>query len=483
MSVGADAPLMSGGASNESVDASVTSQQLPGERRYPPRVVVLGGGFAGLAAARRLRREPVEVVVVDRNPFNTFQPLLYQVATATLNPGDVTWALRSVNGSRYRGRFLLGEVDTLDHQTRRVVLSDGRRVPYDYLVIATGVEVNYFGIEGAQEYSYPLYTRHQALALRDETQRLLELAVRDPGSTQMRVVIVGAGATGVEMAGALAEMRNKDLPVLFPELDCERIHITQVEMLPTVLAPFGEKSRHYAENALRERGVDLRLGTSVKTVSQQGVTIAAEDGPEEFLPAQIVIWASGIKAPDAVGGWGLSQGKGGRILVDDRSRSIDRPEVFAVGDIALKEDAPLPQLAQPALQTGEHVAEVIAAEVRGRTAAAFEYQDLGNLATIGRRDAVAETNLLPALTGLPAWVIWNAVHIRALLGGRNRLAAMVNLGAKYLFWSRDHNVIVGEPHMPEVAGNPPWPLVTSGSPRPPGPAHTSPGRTAPASRS
>lgn len=450
----ADASDSPGTMSSDRDGSPLTARQPVGgrERRYPPRVVVLGGGFAGLAAARRLRREPVEVVVVDRHPFNTFQPLLYQVATATLNPGDVTWALRSVNGANFRARFILGEVETLDHDSRRVVLHDGRRVPYDYLVIATGAEVNYFGIEGAQEHSYPLYTRHHALALRDETQRLLEVAARDGASEQLRVVIVGAGATGVETAGALAEMRNKDLPVLFPELEPERIHITQVEMLPTVLAPFGEGSQEYAEKALRERGIDLRLGTSVKEVRRDGVTIAPEDGPEEFLPAQIVIWASGVKAPDAVANWGLSQGKGGRILVDDRLRSIDRPEVFAVGDIALDEDAPLPQLAQPALQTGEHAAEVIAAQVRGEPDTAFHYRDLGNLATIGRRDAVAETAAMPSLTGLPAWVVWNVVHIRALLGGRNRLAAMVNLGAKYLFWSRDHNVIVGEPTMPELSG-------------------------------
>lgn len=435
-------------------------QPASGRARYRPRVVILGGGFAGLAALRRLRREPVDVVLVDRHAFNTFQPLLYQVATATLNPGDVTWALRSVNERRFGARFVLGDVETIDHEQRLVRLRDGRGVSYEYLVVATGVGVNFFGIEGAAEHSLPLYTRHQALALRDELQRLLEAAARDGQPEDVRVVIVGGGATGVETAGAMADMRERDLPVLFPELDRRRIHITVVEMLPHVLGPFSPGSRTYAAEALRTRGVDLRLGTAVKTVRADGVTIAAtgdtkgdasnssqdgESGGEKFVPAQLVVWASGIRVPDAVGAWGLPQGKGGAVLVDEhlRVRGLDR--VFAAGDIALREDSPLPQQAQPALQTGRHVAEVIAADVAGADEPAFRYRDLGRLATIGRRDAVAEATHVPHLTGLPAWIVWNAVHIRSLLGGRNRLAAMVNLGAKYLFWSRDHNVIVGEP--------------------------------------
>lgn len=422
-------------------------QTLPPPPDGRPHVVVVGGGFAGLAALERLKKERVAVTLIDRHSYNTFQPLLYQVATATLNPGDVTWALRSVNGRRFGARFVLGEIAAMDHDTRTLTLVDGRRVTYDYLVIGTGVAVNFFGVPGAAEHTFPLYTRRQALTLRDELQRLLELTSRHGQREDLRVVVVGAGATGVETTGALAEMRDRDLPVLFPELDPTRIHITLVEMSPYVLAPFSAESRDYAAQALEDRGVDLRLNTSVKAVSPDGVTICADDGPEEFLPAQIVIWASGVSAPEQVGTWGLTQGKGGRILVDDRLRAVGHPRVFAAGDIALIEDHPLPQQAQPALQTGRHAAQVIADDLAGRESEPFDYHDLGSLATIGRRDAVAETKL-PRLSGLPAWVVWNVVHIRGLLGGRNRLAAMVNLGAKYLLWPRDHNVIVGEPDMP-----------------------------------
>ncbi|WP_168582771.1 NAD(P)/FAD-dependent oxidoreductase [Gephyromycinifex aptenodytis] len=417
-----------------------------GARR--PHIVIVGGGFAGLAAARRLRDEPVDVTIIDRNAYNTFQPLLYQVATATLNPGDVTWALRSVHGANYGAQFILGEVEAMDHEARHLHLKDGRVVWYDYLLICTGVVVNYFGIEGADKYSYPLYTRRQALALRDATQHALERAARAGQDEDLRVVIVGAGATGVEMAGAMAEMCHIDLPVLFPELDPERIRITLVEMAPHVLMPFTSGSREYAEQALRSRGVDLRLGTSVTAVSDEGVTLATKDGDtkhEEFLPAQIVVWASGIQAAEAVGRWGLKQGKGGRILVDDQMRALGHERIFVAGDISLREDSPLPQQAQPALQTGEHVGAVIAAQIHGQQPPTFEYRDLGSLATIGRSDAVAEAKAFPNLTGFPAWLVWNAVHIRALLGGRNRVASMVNLGSKYLFWSRDHNLIVGEP--------------------------------------
>lgn len=422
-------------------------------RRNRPRVVVVGGGFAGLAAVRRLRRENVDVTLIDQHAYNTFQPLLYQVATATLNPGDVTWALRSVHSRRFSARFILGGVAGIDHERRQLTLDDERLIPYDYLIICTGVVVNYFGIEGAREHSFPLYTRGQALALRDELQRVLELASRHGQPEELRVVIVGAGATGVETTGAMAEMRERDLPVLFPELECARIHITLVEKSPHVLGPFQRESREYAADALRERGAELRLGTSVETVTEDGVTISSDDGPAEFLPAQIVVWASGIVAPDRIGQWGMRQGKGGRLLVDDRLRVLGHPRVFAAGDIAVIEEDPLPQQAQPAIQTGNHAAGVIANDVEGRPTSSFEYRDLGSLATIGRRDAVAEATHLPRLTGLPAWIAWNVVHIRALLGGRNRLAAIVNLGSKYLLWPRDHNLIVGDPTITDATND------------------------------
>ncbi|MBC9955925.1 NAD(P)/FAD-dependent oxidoreductase [Yimella sp. cx-51] len=406
-----------------------------------PRVVVLGGGFGGLATVRALRKTDVDVVLIDRHNYNTFQPLLYQVATATLNPGDVTWFLRAVREHNPRVRFVNGEVSTIDHEQREVLLEGGEAVRYDYLVIATGVTANFFGVPGADKYALPLYTRAQALAVRDRLFAGLEYAAAHRQGEDVRIVVVGGGATGVETAGALAELRNNDMPVTYPELSRERTHVTLIEMAPQLLSAFGEKSQEYARKALLKRDVDLRLNTTVKEVRENGVVV----GDDEFLPAGVVVWASGIKAPDAVANWGVPQGRGGRIKVDDHLRVEGLDKVFAVGDIAVEEgDRALPQLAQPALQGGDYVARQIKADLHGEQVEPFKYKDKGILATIGRSSAVAEATHLPRMQGFPAWVIWTGVHVFTLLGVRNRAAAMVNLGSRYLFWHRSHNAIVGD---------------------------------------
>lgn len=406
-----------------------------------PRVVVLGGGFGGLSAVRALRKADVDVTLVDQRTFNTFQPLLYQVATATLNPGDVTWFLRAVREHNPRVRFVNGEVVSIDHDAREVKLQRGVALPYDYLIIATGVTANFFGVPGASEYALPLYTRVQALEVRDRLFAGLEYAAAHRQEDDLRIVVVGGGATGVETAGALAELRNNDMPVTYPELDRSRTHVTLVEMGPTLLAAFGPKSQEYARRSLEKRDVDLRLNTKVNEVRADGVVL----GDGEFLPAGIVIWASGIKAPDEVAHWGVPQGRGGRIEVDDHLRVKGLQDVFAVGDIAVEDgDRALPQLAQPALQGGKYVAKEIRAALAGESIGPFHYKDKGILATIGRSSAVAEATHLPRMQGFPAWMIWTGVHVFTLLGIRNRAAAMVNLGARYLFWHRSHNAIVGD---------------------------------------
>jgi NADH dehydrogenase len=418
-----------------------------------PHVVVIGGGFGGLTAVRALGKADVDVTLVDRHAYNTFQPLLYQVATATLNPGDVTWFLRSVRSKQKNVRFLQGECQSIDTSARQVRLAAGEVLTYDHLVIATGVAANYFGTPGAHEHAMPLYTRTQALALRDSVFAGLEEAAVNRRGRDIRVVIVGGGPTGVETAGALAEMRNKDIPVLYPELDPEKVHVTLVEMSPHLLAPFEPASREYAAAALRRRGVDLRLSTKVQEVRADGVVVGDD---EEFLLAGIVVWASGVTVPDVVGSWGLPQGDGGRIRVDEHQRVVGVDRVHAVGDVSIEEgDRALPQLAQPAIQQGKYVGQLIAAGLHGGTLPPFEYKDKGILATIGRSSAVAEVTGLPRLQGFPAWMIWNGVHIVTLLGNRNRAAAMVNLGAKYLAWGRTHNAIVGDTKPPRLDPPPP----------------------------
>ncbi|MEO6996901.1 MAG: NAD(P)/FAD-dependent oxidoreductase, partial [Terracoccus sp.] len=390
----------------------------------------------------------VDVTLVDRHPYNTFQPLLYQVATATLNPGDVTWFLRSARSKQDNVRVVQGDCDKIDHDARTLRLSAGEVLTFDHLVIATGVAANYFGTPGADQFARPLYTRNQALAVRDAIASGLEEAAVNRDYDTFRVVVVGGGPTGVETAGALAEMRNKDIPVLYPELDPKKVHVTLVEMSSELLAPFSPGSRKYALESLRRRGVDLRLSTKVNEVRADGVVVGDDD---EFVPAGVVIWASGVTAPDAVSTWGVPQGRGHRIMVDDRQRVQGLDVVYAVGDICVADgEGALPQLAQPAIQQGKYVGRLIADGLRGETPEPFTYSDKGILATIGRASAVAEVTGIPRLQGFPAWMVWNGVHIVTLLGNRNRVAAMVNLGAKYLAWGRSHNAIVGDTKPPQL---------------------------------
>ncbi|EFQ82200.1 pyridine nucleotide-disulfide oxidoreductase [Aeromicrobium marinum DSM 15272] len=406
-----------------------------------PHVVVVGGGFGGLAAVRKLKRADVDITLIDRHTYNTFQPLLYQVATASLNPGDITWFLRAIRAGQRNVRFLKGIVTTIDHQSKVLSLHGDVSVSYDYLILANGVTTNYFGTPGAEEFGIPLYKRSDALKVRDTMFANLEEFAINGQDSDLRLVVVGGGATGVETAGALAEFRNDDMPTTYPELDRSRIHITLLEMAPHVLGPFHEKLRDYAKKSLEKRHVDLRLGTAVKEVRADGVVVE-RDGVEEFLPAGIVVWATGVTAHPTVLDWNVPQGRGGRVEVDEHQRVKGLPNTFAIGDISIGPD-PLPQLAQPAIQGGKHVAKFIRAEIKGRTVKPFKYSDKGTMATIGKSSAIAEIKGLPRLKGFPAWIIWVGLHVATLLGNRNRFATMINLSSKYLF-RRTHNAIVGE---------------------------------------
>ncbi len=408
-----------------------------------PHVVVVGGGFGGLALVRKLRRANVSITLIDRHTYNTFQPLLYQVATASLNPGDITWFLRAVRARQRNVRFLKGIVTGIDHDKKLLSLHGDVSVSYDYLILANGVTTNFFGTPGAEEFAIPLYKRSQALQVRDKLFASLEEFAINGQDSDLRLVVVGGGATGVETAGAFAEFRNNDMPTTYPELDRNRIHVTLVEMAPHVLGPFHEKLRDYAKKSLEKRDVDLRLGTAVKEVRSNGVLVE-RDGVEEFLEAGIVVWATGVTAHETVKDWGVPQGRGGRIEVDEHQQIAGLTDEFAIGDISIG-PSNLPQLAQPAIQGGKHVAKIIKADLDGKRGKvkAFKYSDKGTMATIGKSSAVAEITHMPRLKGFPAWIIWVALHIATLLGNRNRLATMINLSSKYLF-SGSHNAIVGE---------------------------------------
>ncbi|MFL6090687.1 MAG: NAD(P)/FAD-dependent oxidoreductase [Aeromicrobium sp.] len=422
--------------------------QTPPVQAKRPHVVIVGGGFGGLAALRALRKADVDITLIDRHTYNTFNPLLYQVATASLNPGDITWFLRAVRSNQKNVRFLKGIVLTIDHTTRTLGLHGGVTVAYDYLVLANGVTANFFGTPGAEQFALPLYKRSQALQVRDQLFAYLEEAAINGQDEDLRIIVVGGGPTGVETAGAFAEFRNHDMPTTYPELDRDKIHVSLVEATAGVLGPFKERLRNYARKALDERKVDLRFNTMVKEVREDGVLVE-HDGVQEFLPAGLTVWATGVTAHDTVKDWNVPQGRGGRIEIDDHLRVRGLARTFAIGDIAVDPDNPLPQLAQPALQGGKYVGNLIKREVAGKSEPGpFKYFDKGIMATIGKSSAVAEVQIPFTQTAVPikgfvAWIAWVVLHVAYLLGNRNRLATMINLGSKYLFRG-SHNAIVGE---------------------------------------
>jgi NADH:ubiquinone reductase (H+-translocating) len=412
------------------------------KRREPgkaPSVVIVGGGFAGLSALHELAGSGASVTLVDRNIYSTFQPLLYQVATAGLTSADVAYPLWAATGKR-GARFRKGDLAGLDLDRRVATLSTGEELSYDYLVIATGVSAAFYGVEGAAQYSVSLYTRRDAVTLRnillDQLERRNE-CMTDP---ELDVTVVGGGATGVELAGTLAELRNIALPAAFPEIDRSAFRVRLIEMGPALLTPYRNSLREYTRHQLLSRGVDVLLGTAIKEVRAGSVLLA--DGTEQR--SDITVWAAGISAPDA--GWTgvLPRGKGGRIEVgaDLQVSGLDR--VFAAGDVSLNEQAPAPQLAQPAIQQGRHTGKQIVRLMAGRPTEPFKYHDKGIMATIGRRSAVVELPGGLRLRGTLAWLAWLGLHLIYLLGNRNRVVTLVNLSWRYLTWSRGGGVILGD---------------------------------------
>jgi len=400
-------------------------------------VVICGAGFAGLAAIKPLTRAGMRVTLVDGHLYSTFQPLLYQVATAGLNPGDVTYPAGSFVG-RYGGIFRHGDLAAIDAASRRIKLSNGLELGYDYLVIATGVSATYHGIKGAAEHTFALYTRTDAIALRDHLLAAFDRLSVD--SADLHITVAGGGATGVELAGTLAELSATVLAATFPDVDPSRIHVRLIEMAPALLGGFNEKLREYAQVQLVKRGVDIRLNTRIAEITGQQVLLA--DG--ENLPSDLTVWAAGVGAPDALQGWGLPQGQGGRILVGPDLRVPGQDRIFAVGDIAVNPDHPTPQLAQPALQMGRHAAAQIVRLQRQAESEPFAYHDKGIMATIGRRSAVVQLARGLRLTGTLAWLSWLALHLFYLLGGRNRVSTMINLTYRYVAWGHGGAVIVGD---------------------------------------
>lgn len=406
----------------------------------PPHIVIVGGGFAGISTLKALKDAPVRVTLIDRHIYNMFQPLMYQVATGGLNAGDVTYFLRSLRTQQPNAHFQHGLLKRVDVEANTIELADGEIIAFDALVLANGVNTNYFGTPGAKEYAKSMYSRSQALRIRDELFTQLEKAAVREDTSEVRVVIVGGGATGVEMAGALAELRDQALVVAYPEIDRKSITITLVHRSGELLKPFAPRLRKYAAASLRKRGVVLRLNTGVEEVLPNGVKVAGG----ETIPAELVIWATGVTAHAEVAEWGLEQGQGGRILVGSDLRVKGTTAIFAAGDIALTPKG-LDQLAQPALQGGAHVAEQILRVLAGKPTKAFTYHDRGTMATIGRNSAVAQLRGGITLTGIPAWYTWIVIHIYSLLGNSNRITTMAHFISRYAWFAYRRAVpIVGD---------------------------------------
>ena len=406
-----------------------------------PHVVVVGAGFGGVSAAGALAKEGFRVTLIDRHPYNTFQPLLYQVATGGLNAGDVTYSLRYFAAKHKGVRFRRAAVTGIDHEGQQVLCDDGVKVGYDYLVLGTGITTNHFGIPGAAEYTMSMYTRAEALRVRDTIFGSLEIIAgqSDPNTGGFTVLIAGGGATGVEMAGQLAELKTEALPKTYPELNPAHVHVVLVEMAPFLLAPFDDSLRQYALREIIKRGVDVRLNTAISEVHADKVDF--KDGSS--MPVDLVIWAAGVSGSPLLREWGIPIGRGGRIETNADCRVVGEERIFAVGDASVIVDNPLPQLAQPAIQMGKFVAKQIARLHRGVETEKFEYFNKGTMATIGRGDAVLQTPVGIKLKGVVAWLGWIGLHIVYILGGRNRTQTLLSLASRYLL-PRRSNTIVGD---------------------------------------
>jgi NADH:ubiquinone reductase (H+-translocating) len=404
-----------------------------------PEVLIIGGGFAGLSALHALAGSGARVTVVDRNVYSTFQPLLYEVATAGLTSADVAYPLWTAAGRR-GARFRKGELASLDFERRIATLAAGEQLSYDYLIIATGVAAAFFGVAGAAEHSMSLYTRRDAVALRNTLMDALERRNEGLTNPELDVTVVGGGATGVELSGTLAELRNLALPAVYPQIDRSMFRVRLIEMGPALLLPYKDSLRRYTRQQLVDRGVDVLLNTAIKEVRAGSVLLA--DGSEQR--SDITVWAAGVAGPETSWTAGLPRGKGGRIEVQADLRVCGQDRVFAVGDIAVNEAKPVAQLAQPALQEGRHAGEQVARLIAGAPTQPFSYHDKGIMATIGRRSAVVELPRGLRLRGTLAWLAWLGLHLIYLLGNRNRVVTLVNLSWRYLTWSRGGGFIVGD---------------------------------------
>ena len=407
------------------------------------RVVIIGAGFGGLEVARHLAKAPVEVTLVDRRNFHTFQPLLYQVATSGLNAADVGYPVRGLFQRQKNLIFRMANVTGVDWNAGALELEDHEPLEFDELVIAAGATATYFGTPGAEDWAYPLYTLEDAVRLRNHILDRFEAADSHPeliADGALRFVVVGGGPTGVETAGALAELFDKVLRKDFRMLDVGAAEVILIEMQDALLGPFSAPSRRHALDALIERGVDVRLKERVSAIGQTSITL----GEGSSLPTHTLIWAAGVQANGLADALGVQQARSGRIIVQGDLSLPEHPNAFAIGDIAhiADGDGALPMLAPIAMQSGRHVAAQIKRRSAGQPTTPFRYRNKGTMATIGRRSAVAELPFGFMLSGAIAWLAWLGLHIVYLVGKRNRASVLLSWAWNYVTWDRGPRLIL-----------------------------------------
>ncbi len=422
-------------------------------------VVIVGGGFAGLYAAKNLaRNESVAVTLVDRRNFHLFQPLLYQVATGALSPGEIAQPLRSIVRKDRNTSVLLGEAVGLDPDGRQVLMSDGGPIDYDTLIVATGARHAYFGHDEWAPFAPGLKTIEDAFEMRRRILIAFEAAEReaDPEVRRewMTFVVVGGGPTGVELAGALGEIANDTLRRDFRRIHPPDSRILLIEALDVVLPTYPQKLSRSAAKQLKRLGVTVSTGTKVTAIDANGVMVAHKDGSEERIPARTVLWAAGVQAASfgrmVADATGIEPDRTGRIEVGADLTIAGHPEIFVVGDLAIakrQDGRPVPGVAPAAIQEGTYVAREIGRRLAGEPTQAFRYTDKGDVATIGRLRGVANIGWLGPfgqLTGFPAWAMWLGIHIVYLIGFANRIVVTIRWAWSFFTRGRSTRLITGE---------------------------------------
>ena len=410
-----------------------------------PRVLVVGGGFAGIGAVQKLRKSDVDVVLVDKHDYHTFQPLLYQVATGLLEQTAVGHPIRDLVHKQPNARVHQDTVTAIDLDAREVRFSELEPLTYDYLVLGLGAEVNFFGVEGAPEHAFPLYTLADAVRLKSHVLKTWEAADRKPALIDdgaLNIVVVGGGPTGIETAGALAELYHGVFPKDYPDVEPEQARITLVEAGPVLFPMFKPVIRTYTEKALAKRGVEVLTGEVVASIAPRRVTLKSGT----VLEAHTLVWGAGLQGNRLVQSLGLELVRGNRIGVDEELRVPAHPEVYAVGDVAAitdaKTDQVLPQLGSVALQAGEHAGETIARRVAGKATKPFKYRDKGTMATIGRGSAVVQMLGGRTMKGKAASAAWGTVHLALLPTNEDRAKAVVDWAGAGLTHQRGARITV-----------------------------------------